>query len=243
MIYKKIFKGNVYHKRFSPKIHSFKYKAFFLKFSLKDLKSLENNFFSIDRFNVFSFYQKDHGYRDGSNLFKFAEDILLQHSIQIKIDDIIIQTLPRVFGFVFNPVSFWYLYDQYGNEIARLAEVNNTFGETKTYLINSSQSSTLKTMQVSPYNLIEGEYQFTFRKKDTYEFVSINYFKNNSILLTAYLKGIEIKWSSVNFLKILFQFPFNTFIIVLRIHYQALRLFIKGIPFHGKNGVIHDRVN
>jgi DUF1365 family protein len=232
-----IFHGEVFHKRFVPKIHSFKYKGYFFKISLNELNSIENKFFSVNKFNLFSFYYKDHGNKDGSELKSFAEKILQDHQQSMIIDDIVIHTMPRILGYVFNPVSFWYLYT--GSELKFIiAEVNNTFGETHSYLLSPKDLSGEKLMQVSPFNQIIGHYEFNFTQKPNFESVGIHYKIASQEIVYANITGSPREWSSTELLKTFLKNPIINIGIVVFIHWQALRLFLKGITFHGKNGVI-----
>lgn len=237
----KLFKGSVYHKRFFPKVHEFTYGSYFIKISLFNLESCSNLFFSVNRFNLFSFYFKDHGYRDGSSLIDFANNKLKEANINIQYDDIVIHTYPRILGHVFNPVSFWYFY-QNGSVICKLAEVNNTFGETISYVLPNDDLSYSKEMQVSPFNLIEGNYQFRFLSKEEHEKVEIRYLQNSQIKIYASIEGRPIEFNAMNLFKTFLQNPFYNIGAVFFIHFEALRLFIKKIPFYGKNGIIKDKI-
>lgn len=234
-----IFKGTIYHKRFYPKKHSFTYNVFYLKFSLKNIDSLENVFFSHNKFNFFSFSDCDHGYRNNSSLIAFSQDVLSKNNINEIVDDIVIHTMPRVLGFVFNPVSFFYLKDKNGKHIAVIAEVNNTFGENYSYLVYDSKSVCTKKMQVSPFNKIEGEYEFTFNLTDNVENITINYKVNNLLNLSASINTSSLPWKNSSFFQMFLTFPLNSLSILLKIHYQAIILYFKKVPFIGKNGVVN----
>jgi DUF1365 family protein len=230
------FIGSVFHKRFSPKIHQFKYNCFYVKFSLFSNNKVSSPLFSFNKFNFLSFYNKDHGHRDGSDLKKFAIDKLQNE----KVEDIIIHTMPRILGYVFNPVSFWYCYDNNKNLLAILAEVNNTFGETHTYVLDPMNLNDQKFFQVSPFYQIQGRYEFTFNLQEDYENVQIQYYEKDQLSLVASVQGRPRKINLRNSLFVIFNYPFFTFLVIFLIHFQALKLFIKGIPFYGKNGVIND---
>jgi DUF1365 family protein len=233
----KLFIGDVYHKRFGPKVHDFKYRSCFIKISLLNLNAARNIFFSINRFNLFSFNNCDHGTRDGSSLIEYANNTLAANDIKIKFDDIVMHTYPRILGFVFNPVSFWYFYNN-GQVVCTFAEVNNTFGESKTYIILNDQTNSKKEMQVSPFNKIEGEYQFNFYTKDDFEKVQIKYLISTKLIIYASISGIEVPFTGISFLKTFIKCPYYNLGAFFLIHYEAIKLFIKKIPFYGKNGEI-----
>jgi len=131
MISSCIYNGNVIHKRFKPKEHFFKYKVFSLFIDLSELNELNDKlkFFSLNKFNLISFYEKDHGDRDGSSLFEWVKKNLINN--EISTDNIKVKLLcfPRIFGYVFNPLSIFFVYDRNNNLISILYEVKNTFGE------------------------------------------------------------------------------------------------------------------
>ena len=109
---KSLFEAKIFHKRFLPKVNKFNYSGFYIKFSIENLDDLESKLFSINKFNLFSFYEKDHGYRDGSSLFLWVRDILSKAGIKNFSGRVFLQTFPRVLGYVFNPVCFWYCYSE-----------------------------------------------------------------------------------------------------------------------------------
>ncbi|MCK6598676.1 MAG: DUF1365 domain-containing protein [Bdellovibrionaceae bacterium] len=228
--------GKTWHKRFSPKIYEFSFSSFYLKFPLSRMNELENFIFSINKWNIFSFYTKDHGYRDGSDLWIWVEDKLKIHQFLNPIDRVDLQTFPRVLGYVFNPVSFWFCYEQEQLKVI-LVEVNNTFGETHTYLVSPTKKNITKEFHVSPFFKITGDYNFDFSFNEKVERVQINYKKNDISLLTAFIEGYGIEFSSKNLFKTFFKFPFYTFLVIFGIHYHALRLWLKKIPFYGKKGI------
>lgn len=231
---KKLFKAKIYHKRYLPTVNEFSYSGFYIKFSLSQMHDLKSTLFGINKFNLFSFYEKDHGYRDGSSLHNWARDMLKHAGVNDFNGEIVLQTFPRVLGYVFNPVSFWFCYEK-ENVIAVIAEVNNTFGESHNYIIVNNPEENIsvlkKEFHVSPFYDIKGEYRFNFTSKDT---VSINYFYDERIQLMTSLVGREIPWDNKALLKLFFKNPFYTFFIVVLIHYEAGRLFFKKNKFYSK---------
>ena len=134
-----IYSGNVVHKRFKPKIHFFKYKVFSLLIDLSELELLNKNLkiFSYNKFNIVSFYDIDHGARDGSSIRGWVIDNLKKNYIDTKNIQIKLLCYPRIFGYVFNPLSVFYIYDNNSNLISVLYEVKNTFGEQHTYIFKT----------------------------------------------------------------------------------------------------------
>ena len=125
-----LFLGHVMHRRLRPVVNAFVYPVFYLQLPVRRLDDCDCGIFSVDRRNILSLRSADHGPRDSSPLLPWITGVLREHGLP---DDgeIVLQTFPRVFGYVFNPVSFWYCRDRAGALIAVLAEVNNTFGDRK----------------------------------------------------------------------------------------------------------------
>ena len=134
MVNNYIVEGKIYHERLKPFNHMFSYNVFLLKFPLDKIEELKSPIFSFNRFNLFSFHFKD--YLDGSNrpLKEKIHEVLSAEGISTD-GKIILQTIPRILGYGFNPVSFWYIYDQEEKLLAILSEVNNTFGDRHYYLL------------------------------------------------------------------------------------------------------------
>ena len=125
-----IYTGTVIHKRFKPKIHSFNYKVFSLLIDLSELDLMHQKlkFFSYDKLNIISFFNRDHGPRDGSSLKDWVMDNLKKNDIETENIQIKLLCYPRIFGYVFNPLSVFYIYDKNSELISILYEVKNTFG-------------------------------------------------------------------------------------------------------------------
>ena len=134
-----IYSGLVTHKRFKPKKHFFSYKTFSLLINLNEIENLQRKikFFSYNKFNILSFYNIDHGPRDGSSLTKWVKKNLNKAKININGGTIMLFCFPRFFGYVFNPLSIFYCYDKNKKLKAVLYEVKNTFNEQHTYLFKN----------------------------------------------------------------------------------------------------------
>ena len=163
-----IYNGDVIHKRFRPKEHFFKYKVFSLFIDLSELGEIEKKipFFSYNKINLISFFDKDHGDRDGSSLKVWVEKNL--NSLEIEKSEIKIKLLcyPRILGYVFNPLSIFFVYNKNSSLIAILYEVKNTFGEQHTYVFKVDaneqliKNSCAKKFYVSPFMDLSSEYFF-----------------------------------------------------------------------------------
>ena len=234
-----IYTGTVIHKRFKPKKHSFNYKVFSLLIDLSELEILDKNLklFSYNKFNIISFYDKDHGSRDGSSLKTWVIDNLKKNNI--KTDNIKIKLLcyPRIFGYVFNPLSVFYVYDKSLNLITILYEVKNTFGEQHTYLFKSDKKQNLiqhickKKFHVSPFIKMNCVYFFRLLKPGNKISVIIDQSDEEGKILFASQDGVKDELNNKTLIKAYLKHPLMTFKIILAIHFEAFKLWTKGIKF------------
>ena len=232
-----IYSGFVTHRRFKPKRHFFSYKTFSLLIDLNEIENLDKkiNFFSYNRFNILSFYDVDHGPRDGSSLSEWVKNRLADAKINIGSGNIKLLCYPRFFGYVFNPLSIFYCYDEKSQIKAILYEVKNTFNEQHTYVFAASSSSNLilhkcnKKFYVSPFMEMETFYNFRLLKPGVTLNVFIKQGDKKGALLTACQIGKKVEMSSRNLLFQFLRHPLMSFKVILAIHFEALRLWIKGV--------------
>lgn len=236
-----LFYGKVMHRRLRPAFNQFIYPVFYVQLPLSRLEDAANAVFSIDRFNLLSLHQRDHGARDGSPLLPWIRQQLQQCGLPAD-GKVVLQTFPRVLGWTFNPVSFWYCHDRAGQLIAVLAEVNNTFGGRHSYLLHNPGGEPLrdgqplqadKTLHVSPFCRVEGSYRFRFRLERPTQLARIDYDDGAGELLTTSLTGASGGWGLRPLLGALLRMPLLPLGVVARIHWQAFRLWWKGVSFHG----------
>ena len=238
-----IYIGSVIHKRFKPKKHFFKYNVFSLFLDLDEINELDQKilFFSYNKFNILSFFDKDHGYRDGSSIKNWLIHVLQKKNISTINIKIKILCYPRIFGYVFNPLSVFFIYDADSNPIAILYEVKNTFGEQHTYVfkidIKHKQifNNCKKKFYVSPFMDLESKYFFKVLIPNKRLSVIIDQRDKEGKLLFASQDGKRIKLSSKNLLISYLKHPLMTLKIISAIHYEALKLWIKGIKLVKKN--------
>ena len=238
-----IYIGSVIHKRFKPKKHFFKYNVFSLFLDLDEINELDQKilFFSYNKFNILSFFDKDHGYRDGSSIKDWLIRVLQKKNISTINIKIKILCYPRIFGYVFNPLSIFFIYDADSNPIAILYEVKNTFGEQHTYVfkidIKNKQilNNCKKKFYVSPFMDLESKYFFKVLIPNERLSVIIDQRDKEGKLLFASQDGERVKLSSKNLLKSYLKHPLMTLKIISAIHYEALKLWMKGIKLVKKN--------
>ena len=233
-----IYNGKVIHRRFKPKEHYFKYNVFSLLIDLDELEIIQNKIkiFSYNKFNIISFYETDHGPRDGTSLKKWIiknlKDIGINNeNIQIKL-----LCYPRIFGYAFNPLSVFFIYDQNSRLISILYEVKNTFGEQHTYIFKTDNDKTIinncsKKFHVSPFIEMECHYYFRVLKPSDKISVIIDQNDKDGKLLYASQDGNARELNEKNLLISYISHPLMTLKIIVAIHYEALKLWLKGIKF------------
>ena len=229
-----IYNGFVNHTRFKPVKHFLKYNTFSLFVDLDEIEKLSKNniIFSFNKFNIFSFYNKDHGDRDGLCLKKWAINSLKKFQIEKNINKIKLLCYPRIFGYVFNPLSIFYCYENDSLK-AIMYEVKNTFNEQHTYVFKVKSNNEIyqtckKKFYVSPFMDMETFYNFKLLNPNDKLSVFIKQTDADGTILTATQTGdkkeLSFKQLAINFLK----YPLMTIKIISSIHYEALLLWKKG---------------
>ena len=234
-----IYNGTVIHKRFKPKTHYFKYNVFSLLIDLSELDQLNNKikFFSYNKFNLVSFYEEDHGDRDGKSLIDWVKKNLDDNNVNSENIKIKLLCYPRILGYVFNPLSVFYVYDIDERIICILYEVKNTFGEQHTYIFkvnddkNLYQHNCLKKFHVSPFIEMDCKYFFRILKPGEKISVIIDQYQTNEKILYASQDGKRVEFSTKELIKSYISHPLMTFKIISAIHYEAFKLWLKGIRF------------
>ena len=233
-----IFDGVVVHSRLIPKKHNFKYKVFSILFNIDDLRNISNKnlFFSYNKFNLFSFFDRDHGEKDGSNPRSWILKIAKKQNINTDNLKIFCLCYPRILGYAFNPISTWFIYDKKCLKMI-VYEVRNTFGEDHSYSFkidgdfDFDNHKTKKLMHVSPFISMDGEYKFSTKINENKVSIVIKGFIEKKHLITASFKG---KYSPFNDKRLLINFvkyPFLTLKVTYGIHFQALILWLKNIKY------------
>jgi uncharacterized protein len=245
-----IYTGTVIHKRFKPKVHFFNYKVFSLLIDLSEFDILDKNLklFSYNRFNLISFFNKDHGPRDGSSLKKWVIENLKKNNLEFNDVQIKLLCYPRILGYVFNPLSVFYVFDKNQKLISILYEVKNTFGEQHTYIFKSHKDQNLiqhvckKKFHVSPFIEMDCVYFFRLLKPGNKISVIIDQNDRGGKILYASQDGIKSELNNNTLIKAYLKHPLMTFKIILAIHFEAFRLWTKGIKFIKKKIKIKNNI-
>ena len=238
--------GQVRHTRLRPVRNAFAYGTYYLRLPLRSLgeQHFGGALFSRNRFNLLSFADADHG--DGKQpLVAWIDALLKSEGVPDADGEVWLQAMPRVLGFVFNPVSFWFCHRRDGALRAVLCDVRNTFGERHFYLLdtgaaiaNGSELTARKVFHVSPFCAVEGGYRFRFsrfgRASGEHTLACIDHDDDAGVLLQTSVAGAATPLSDASVARAFFGFPLMTFGVVLRIHVQALRLWLRRVPFFSK---------
>ena len=238
--------GQVRHRRVRPRANAFAYGSYYLRLPVRAAGSqgFGCRLVSRNRFNLLSFFDADHG--DGKQpLAEWIDALLASEGVLDADGEIWLQAMPRVLGYAFNPVSFWFCHRACGQLRAVVCDVRNTFGERHFYLLdtgacipNGSELRARKIFHVSPFCRVEGGYRFRFMRVQRggaeHTLARIDYDDADGLVLQTSQSGIATRLSDASVARAFFAFPLMTFGVVVRIHLQALRLWLRRVPFHSK---------
>ena len=243
-----IYNGVVTHTRFKPVKHFLKYKTFSFYIDLDEIKKLDNDnpIFSYNRFNIFSFYDKDHGDRDGKALKVWVLDNLKKFNINENINKIKLLCYPRIFGYVFNPLSVFYCYED--NLLkAIFYEVKNTFNEQHTYIFkvkdNKIEQKCKKKFYVSPFMDMDTYYNFKLLNPNEKLSVSIKQTDKEDVVLTAVQAGTRKEFTFKQLIINFFRYPLMSIKIISAIHFEALLLWKKGAIYRKRDKKIKNNLS
>ena len=241
--------GEVRHRRLRPVAHAFAYPTWFLLLPMRHLRAAPEPALRRNRFGLLSFHDADHGDGRGDSL-AWLDALLAGEGIRDATGEVWLQCYPRVLGFVFKPVSFWYCHRVDGSLAAVVAEVNNTFGERHCYLLSGPgvgfgrELRARKDFHVSPFCAVAGDYRFRFLRTDLGPAVDatragrivarVEHHDAAGPLLETSLSGALAALDRRRIARAFATVPLLTLGVVVRIHWQAFRLWCKGVPWRRK---------
>ena len=233
--------GRVWHRRLRPVEHTFTHASYFLLLPLRSLRDQPSAVLNRQRFGLISFDDRDHG-EGGADALAWFDNLMCGEGIGDADGEVWLHTFPRVLGHSFKPVSFWYAHRKNGSLAAVVAEVNNTFGERHCYLLAGpklalgTELRARKVFHVSPFCSAEGEYRFRFERSrdDAYTLARIDLHDAAGPLLRTSISGRLLPLDAHNARRAFFGMPLMTLGVVVRIHWHALRLWLKRAPFFRK---------
>ena len=238
--YSAIYRGPVVHERVRPKRHRLRYRVFMMLLDLDELPTLDRRFslFAYNRRAPLAFHDRDHGPTTGEALRPWVEDRLREAGLTPDGGAIRLLCYPRMFGYVFNPISVYFCYRRDGALSAVLYEVCNTFRERHTYVIPTDpgdrtgravlRQSCQKLLYVSPFIGMEAAYHFRIVPPGDGVNIVIRQEDADGLLLAAAFRGDRIPITARALAGCLFGFPLMTLKIITAIHWEAMLLWLKG---------------
>ena len=228
--------GTVRHLRLRPAVHRFDYPTYFLLLPLRALRAQPDAALVRNGFGLVSFHDRDHG--DGrADCLAWLDEQLAREGVDDADGEVWLQTYPRVLGYAFKPVSFWYCHRRDGTLAVIVAEVNNTFGERHCYLLRGAELDwgrelhARKVFHVSPFCRVGGEYRFRFARGGDRIVARVEHHDGDGPLLLTSVSGALADATRARQRRVFFGQPLMTLSVIVRIHWQALRLLAKRVPF------------
>lgn len=237
-----IYECEVMHHRLKPKVHRFSYRLFYLWLDLDELDELSSRLrlFKRNGRAMLSFYDSDHIMRDSQETKANVLQTIRESGLDTtEIAKVRLLTFPRVLGYIFNPVCFYYCYDASGQPVCAVAEVTNTFHEQKPYVLKMQEGDrfrliTPKHFYVSPFFGLELNFDFKLRLPSEHLEIHVDDREGEDRVMLTSLKGSRRELTDAALLVCALKYPLLTLRVICLIHWHALRLWMKGLRVHKK---------
>ena len=261
-----LYECQIMHARFSPRPHRFVYRIFLFAIDLDELEQLHRGlpFFSVNRANLYSFRDRDflptgeplHNGNAGvppATALPLKQRVvayLAARGVDLTGGRVVLVTLPRVLGYLFNPVSFYFCHDRAGAPVAALAEVTNTFKEMKPFFLGPDAQAAAsgefrlrvpKHFYVSPYSDVDVDFAFTLRAPGGTLAVQIDDYVGPERTLTTTLTGIQRELTGGRLAWFTLKYPLITLRVISLIHWHAFLLWLKRVPWFAKSARATDQ--
>ncbi len=239
-----LYECEIWHERKLPRLHAFTVRHFMFYLALSELssKAVNSRLLGINRLNIFSFFEKDYlpdSSKQASSLTDRVRRAAKRLGIRDYISRINLLTNVRIFGYVFNPVSFYFCFGAEDRLLCCICEVGNTFGEKKVFLVEPDSNGLLRRRQkkffyVSPFTELDQEFDFSIPVPGDGVSIRIDTLADETPIVRASLTGKRTALTDANLISMLLRYSWATAKVIALIHVHALLLCIKQVPFHRK---------